>query len=80
MADWMKLLSQTLLFNVSEDGNTVALSTYSVKERKAVEDVCCRLSNPSSFWEYTEDNFKQNWFDFYGDYDNSIEYILKESK
>ena len=80
MADWMKLLSQTLLFNVSGDGNTIALSTYSIKERKAVDYVCSRLSDPSSFWEYKEDNFKQDWFDFYGDYDNSIEYVLKESK
>ena len=80
MADWMKLLSQTLLFNVSKDGNTIALSAYSIKERKAVDYVCSRLSDPSSFWEYKEDNFKQDWFDFYGDYDNSIEYVLKESK
>ena len=80
MADWTKLLSQTLLFNVSEDGNTIALSTYSIKERKAVGHVCSRLSNPPSFWEYKGGNFKQDWFDFYGDYDNSIEYILKESK
>ena len=80
MADWMKLLSQTLLFNVSVDGNTIALSTYSIKERKAVDYVCSRLSDPSSFWEYKDDNFKQDWFDFYGDYDNSIEYVLKESK
>lgn len=80
MADWTKLLSQTLLFNVSGDGNTIALSTYSIKERKAVGYVCSRLSNPPSFWEYKGGNFKQDWFDFYGDYDNSIEYILKESK
>mgnify|MGYP001839466664 CR=1 FL=1 len=45
MADWMKLLSQTLLFNVSGDGNTIALSTYSIKERKAVDYVCSRLSD-----------------------------------
>lgn len=80
MADWIKLLSQTLLFNVSGDGNTIALSTYSIKERKAVDYVCSRLSNPDSFWKHKEDNFKQDWFDFYGDYDNSIEYILKENK
>ena len=80
MADWMKLLSQTLLFKVSGDGDTIALSKYSIKERKAVDYVCSRLSDPSSFWEYKEDNFKQDWFDYYGDYDNSIEYILKESK
>lgn len=80
MADWTKLLSQTLLFNVSGDGNTIALSTYSIKERKAVGHVCSHLSNPPSFWEYKGGNFKQDWFDFYGDYDNSIEYILKESK
>lgn len=79
MADWLKLLSQTLLFNVSGDGNSIALSTYSIKERKAVDYVCSRLSDPFTFWEYKDDNYKQDWFDFYGDYDNSIEYILKES-
>ena len=80
MADWMKLLSQTLLFKVSGDGNNIALSTYSIKERKAVDYVCRRLSDPFSFWDYKEENFKQDWFNFYGEYDNSIEYILKESK
>lgn len=80
MADWMKLLSQTLLFKVSGDGNNIALSTYSIKERKAVDYVCRRLSDLFSFWDYKEENFKQDWFNFYGDYDNSIEYILKGSK
>ncbi len=80
MADWMKLLSQTLLFKVSGDGNNIALSTYSIKERKAVDYVCSRLSDPTSFWDYKEEKFKQDWFNFYGDYDNSIEYILKENK
>lgn len=80
MADWMKLLSQTLHFNVSGDGNTIALSTYSIKERKAVDYVCNRLSDPSSFWEYKKSDYKQDWFNFYGNYDNNVEYILKESK
>lgn len=80
MADWMKLLSQTMLFNISGDGNTLALSIYSIKEKHAVDYVCSRLSDPLSFWEYKDDNYKQDWFDFYGDYDNSIEYVLKESK
>lgn len=80
MADWMKLLSQTILFNLSADGNTIALSTYSIKERKSTDYVCNRLSDSSTFWVYGENNYKQDWFDFYGDYDNSIEYILKESK
>ena len=77
MSDWMKLLSQTLLFNVSSDGNNIALSAYSIKERQSVDCVCKRLSDSSSFWIYKEENFKQDWFDYYGDYDNSIEYILK---
>ena len=80
MADWMKLLSQTLLFKVGGDDNNIALSTYSIKERQAVDYVCSRLSDPSSFWTYEKENFKRSWFDFYGDYDNSIEFVLKESK
>jgi hypothetical protein len=78
MADWMKLLSQTLLFKISGDGNIIALSAYSIKEQKAVDFVCSCLFNPSSFWEYKGANYKQDWFDFFGDYDNCIEYILKE--
>lgn len=60
MSDWMKLLSQTLLFNVSSDGNNIALSAYSIKERKSVDCVCKRLSDSSSFWIYKEENFKQD--------------------
>ena len=77
MSDWMKLLSQTLLFNISGDGNSLSLSTYSIKERKTVKSICRRLSEPSSFWEYKDKNYKQDWFDFYGDFDNSIEFVLK---
>lgn len=78
MSDWMKLLSQTLLFRISCDGNTISLSPYSIRERKSVEDVCNRLSSSASFWKYKEGNYKQDWFDFYGNYDSNIEFVLKE--
>ena len=79
MADWIKLLSQTLLFSTNEDYNTIALSSYSIKERDSVNFVCDRLSEPHSFWSYKEGNYKENWFDFYGNYEENIAYILKES-
>lgn len=79
MSDWMKILGQTMLFKLNATGDTVFLSQYSIRERRAVDQVCNRLSDFSSFWLYEEDNYKQKWFEFYGDYDNSIDLILKEA-
>jgi len=78
MSDWLKILGQTILFKVSADSASIALSSYSIRERKQIEAVCAQLSAPSSFWHYPPEDFKQNWFDFYGDYDNNIKYIIKE--
>lgn len=78
MSDWIKLLSQSLLFKSNGDGNTLSLSTYSITQRKSVEDVCNKLSQSDSFWHYEKDGYKKAWFDYYGNYDISIEYILKE--
>lgn len=78
MADWLKILGQTILFKISADSSSVALSSYSIRERKQIEAVCNQLSSPDSFWHCPEENFKQNWFDFYGDYDASIKYVIKE--
>lgn len=80
MADWLKILNQTLLFNLNSGGDTIALSTYSIRERTAVDQVCSTLSEPSSFWHYEGGNFKESWFQYYGDYDNSIAYVLKENR
>lgn len=78
MSDWMKLLNQTLLFRLSADGNAIALSAYSIRERKAVENVCNKLANPKNYWSFEKENFKQDWFDYYGNYDSNIEFVLKE--
>ena len=80
MSDWMKLLAQTLLFNLNGDGDTIALSGYSIKERKSVAEVCDCLIPSASFWQYEDDDYKQSWFDYYGDYDDNIAFVLKETK
>lgn len=78
MSDWLKLLNQTMLFRLSADGNAIALSAYSIRERKAVENVCNKLADPKYYWSFEKENFKQDWFDYYGDYDSNIEFVLKE--
>lgn len=78
MADWVKILSQTLLFNTNSEMDTLAMASYSIKYSKAVKNVCDLLSNEDSFWIYSGDNYKQSWFEFYGNYDDNIQYVLKE--
>lgn len=78
MSDWMKILGQTLLFKVSADGTSIAMSGYSIRHRKQVASVCKALSAPDSFWVLPDMDFKQDWFDVYGNYDENIKYIIKE--
>lgn len=78
MSDWMKILGQTLLLKLSADGNTLALSSYSIRHRKQVESICTMLSKADNFWFVPENNFKQDWFDYYGNYDENIRFIIKE--
>lgn len=77
MADWMKILNQTPLFKLSSDGATISLSSYSIKNAVQVAAICTQMANPDSFWEYSEDNYKQSWFDFYGSFDDVTDWILK---
>ena len=74
----MKILGQTLLFKVSADGTSIAMSGYSIRHRKQVASVCKALSAPDSFWVLPDTDFKQDWFDVYGNYDENIKYIIKE--
>jgi len=80
MSDWLKILDQTLLFKLNRDKTVIAMSSYSIQEENSVLYVCKQLLEQSSYWKFQKDDatFKQNWFKFYGDYDNNIEYVLKE--
>lgn len=78
MADWMKIMNQTLLFKMNAVGDSIALSAYSVRERIQVEQICSSLTIPSTFWFFSGENFKQEWFDYYGNYDENIQFIIKE--
>ena len=78
MSDWMKILGQTLLFKISADGTSITMTGYSIRHRKQVAAVCDALSDPGGFWVLPDTDFKQNWFDFYGNYDENIRYIIKE--
>jgi len=77
MADWMKILNQTPLFSMSSDGSSISLSGFSIRNRDIVLNFCNSLSSTSSFWQYVEDNYKENWFDYYGDFDNNTELVIK---
>ena len=78
MADWIKILSQTLLFTTNESSDTLSFSSYSIRFNKLVHDICVSLSDTKSFWTFDSDGYKQSWFDFYGNYDDNIKYIIKE--
>ena len=77
MADWMKILNQTPLFKLSSDGSTISLSSYSIKNYPVVSSICKQMTDPKSFWVYSDDDFKQNWFDFYGSFDDVTDWVLK---
>lgn len=76
MADWMKILNQTPLFKLSSDGATISLSSYSIKNYAEVAEICRQMADPLSFWKYSENNFKQNWFDTYGSFDDVTDWVL----
>lgn len=78
MSDWMKILGQTLLMKLSADGNSLVLSSYSICNRKQVSYVCATLSNTDNFWRMPVNDFKQDWFDYFGNYDENIKFIIKE--
>ena len=80
MSDWMKILGQTLLFKISADGTSITMSGYSIRHRKQVAAVCDALTAPDGFWILPNTDFKQSWFDFYGNYDENIRYIIKEQR
>ena len=76
--DWFKILNQTPLFTLSADGDSLSFSDFSVKRSETILQVCNDLSEQSSFWVFNaDDDFKRKWFDFYGDYDNSLSLIIK---
>ena len=77
MADWLKILNQTPLFALSSDGDTIALSSFSVRKSRTISSLCKQMSMPGSFWAYSENDFKKDWFDFYGDFDSNTDWVLK---
>ena len=77
MADWLKILNQTPLFTLSDDGNTLALSSFSIRDSRTLSNLCKQMSAPWSFWAYSEQNFKKDWFDFYGDFDSNTDWVIK---
>lgn len=79
MADWIKILGQTPLFRMSQDADHLSLSTFSVRKRRLIKDVCIQLSQPTTFWYYKNEDvdYKANWFDFYGNFDNNTDWVIK---
>lgn len=77
MADWMKILNQTPLFTLSYDSTSLSLSVFSIRNYKLILDICNQMSDPTSFWYYHEENFKEDWFDFYGSFDTVTDWVIK---
>lgn len=79
-ADWLKVLNQTPLFILNSTSDTLSFSAFSVIKSKEVLGVTKLLSEPSSFWLFrNQSNYKEEWFDYYGDFDNSLDLIIKSS-
>ena len=77
-ADWFKVLNQSALFTLNSTCDILAFSAFSIRESKEIVRVARLLGEPSSFWIYdNQDAFKKEWFDYYGDYDNSLDFIIK---
>ena len=77
MADWLKILNQTPLFTLSNDGDNLALSSFSIRESRTLSNLCKQMSAPGSFWTFPEQDFKKDWFDFYGDFDSNTDWVIK---
>lgn len=73
MQDWMKLLSTTPLFNLTN--RRLCLSTYSIDNLDKLWDICQTLSNPNTFWMPVGTTYKWDWFAYYGNIDLSISLI-----
>lgn len=78
MADWMKIMGQTLLFKINYDCSAISMSSYSITHSSIIANLCNQMSNPTSFWHYEKDDYKRDWFLFYGDFDNNTDWVLKE--
>ncbi len=77
-SDWFLLLDQTSLFRLNAAGDTLALSAISVKESYEILRIIKLLSEPTSFWVFEgQSDYKNEWFDYYGDFDNSLDLIIK---
>jgi hypothetical protein len=77
-SDWFKVLNQTPLFTLNPSADNLSFSAFSVKESSEIMRVAKMLGEPSSFWIFdNQSDFKKNWFDFYGDFDNSLDLIIK---
>lgn len=75
MADWIKILNNTPLFDMSKNASVLYLSEYSVIHQSKIREICTYLSQPESFWIPPRENYKSNWFSFYGNLDLAIQLI-----
>ena len=77
MSDWLKILNQTPLFVLNRSGDTLSLSSESIRNSGLIGNICRQLSISKSFWAFDKDNYKKAWFDFYGDFDSNTDYVIK---
>ncbi len=68
--DWLKLLAHTPLFEYRQ--RQLVLSQYSIDNADEIIKICESLSDPSSFWVLTGNNFKWDWFAAFGNIDLHI--------
>ncbi|SFW18587.1 AlwI family type II restriction endonuclease [Selenomonas ruminantium] len=80
LSDWMKVLSQTLLFKTSENGSTLGLTSYAIMEQTRIISACEKLRDEGDYWDYSSsENFQEEWFDYYGEYESNKELVFRES-
>ena len=77
-ADWFKVLNQTPMFALNSGSDNLAFSAFSIRESAEIIRVAKLLGEPSTFWIFNgQSDFKKEWFDFYGDFDHSLDLIIK---
>ena len=77
MSDWLKILNQTPLFKLNANGDIIALASESIKHAEELKKLCSSMNKTDSFWKFEKDDFKKNWFDFYGDFDSNTDWVVK---
>lgn len=73
--DWIKLLAQSPIFR-SVDFRSIELSDYAIEHLTECRSIIKSLLKPESYWLFSaRQDYKKDWFAFYGNINLGLEWI-----